>query len=207
MEIAQPVQKSFGVLKFVKFSLLAIFIGLILLEAVYNCIHARSLVPFISTIGDKLLYATNELSLASKQVINQGGLYVRTADFWTGVWNFIKINADFYLSFYTLFMWIFVFAWIIARTPFSDNTKTFQNYFFAVIIFFLIQGIFILSMEGVKKNIDCFSGCKKGALDYFISPLTSFKDFFLALDYILRPLFGVVHKIDKPVNITFAEKP
>ena len=198
-----PATQTFSFLRFLKFAFLAIFIGLILIEAVYNCAHEHSLTPFITTIGNKLIYATNELSVASKQVITQGNWYIPTPNFWSGAWNFILLNMNFYTSFYTFFMWIWVFSWLIARTPFSDTTKVFQNYFFALVIFFLIQGIFILAMAGVSKNINCFSGCEQGAIEYLISPITSFKDFFSALYIILTPAFHVANNIDKPANITF----
>jgi hypothetical protein len=133
MEIPSAPTSTFSFLKFVKFSLLIVFISLLLLEAVYNSFHAQSITPFITTIGKQLSSSTNELSVASKMVIEQQGYYQRTPDFWTGIWKFFLINMKFFLSFYTLFMWIFVFKWIISKTPFSDSSKTFQNYFFAII--------------------------------------------------------------------------
>lgn len=193
-----PVASAgWGFLKVLKFGLLFVFIGLILLEAVYVSVHQRSVAPFITTIGNRLAYSTNELSLASKEVISQGGIYKKTPDYWTGVWNFLKINYTFFISFYTLFMWIVVFAWLIARSPFSNKNNVFANYFFAVILFLLIQGIFILSMGAVNKTIDCFSGCDNSSIGYLISPVTSFKDFFIALEYILEPGFKLADDINK----------
>ena len=152
----------------------------------------------MTTIGNRLVYSTNQLSLASKEVIQQGNWYKSTPDYWTGIWNFLKINYTFFISFYTLFMWLFVFSWIIGHlTPFSNKDNIFINYFFAIIIFFLLQGIFILGMGAVNKTIDCFSGCENSSIGYLISPITSFKDFFTALEIILNPAFKVADDMNK----------
>jgi len=192
-----------GFFKATSLSLSLIFIIITLVSIIYTGLHEKSFEPVIRELGNKFLYATQQLSSSSLQIIEQGGILPTSGGFWGSTWSFLVTMATFFSSFYIIYLWIFVLSKVISMSPFSENGKTFINYTLAIIIFLLLQSIILFTAAGINKELDCFSGCEKSTIKYLSTPYLSFYNFYKAVPYFLKPAMDIGDKVlnKNPANI------
>ncbi len=187
-----------GVFRIFSISFLALFIVIELIQIVYLGIQTRSFQPVLTELGGKFLYTTQQLSNESKQLIAQGGVPINSVNLTvnpiSGIWGVVKELSNFFTIIYTVFLWLKILTWLFGHSPFSNTSNAFKNVMFAVFIFVFFQSALIITTEAINHNIDCFSGCgEKSVSNYVLTPILSFKDFFQAIPYIIKPISQVAN--------------
>lgn len=191
----QPVTQASGMsfFRILSFSFLGIFIFLLLINTLYVAIEEKSIMPVLKNLGDTFLLSTEHISDISKEIVANDGGYIRSDDFWTGIWNYIKMYGMLYIYLYSIYCWFAILIWIYGHSPFSDTSLQFKNFFLALITFILLQSILLLAYAGVNKEVGCFYDCPKSAIYWIELPVTWIIDFLKALPLILKPANQMAH--------------
>lgn len=189
-----------GIFKIFSISFLALFIIIELIQIVYLGIQTKSFQPILTELGGKFLYSTQQLSNESKQLIAQGGVPIESINLTinpiSGIWGVIKELSNFFTIIYTVFIWLKILTWLFGHSPFSNTSNAFKNVMFAIFIFLFLQSALITTTAAIQHNIDCFSGCgDKSVSSYLLTPVLSFKDFFQAIPYIIKPISQVANTV------------
>ena len=129
------------------FSSIFLLIFIVFINATIKSVENRSIKPFITDIGGRLLYTTIQLGKVSEKILNEGGIFDFGKGFFTGIWQFIVRFSDLFSNIILLYMWIKAIGWLSGKSFISDTSRWFLNYFIiAPGIFFTLQ-IFIFYVQ------------------------------------------------------------
>ena len=92
IQAISPVGRKVGFFKVLSFSFLSIYIFLLLVNTIYVAIDSRSIMPVIKNLGDTFLLSSQHISDISKEIVSNNGGYIQSPDFFTGIWNYLKIK-------------------------------------------------------------------------------------------------------------------
>lgn len=186
LRIAQK-SSGMGLFGFLTYGFLSLFIFLLICNTIYIGLQEKSFTPMLTNLGNTFLLSTQHISEISKEITQQGGAYVRTTDFWSGVGSYIWMYAKLFLYLYTIYGWLWLIMLILEWSPLYTGGHKFTVLLLAFGIFFVLQALILLGNAGIAKEIGCFSGCDKSVIYYFTLPVMWLKDLFVALPYIIKP--------------------
>jgi len=186
---------GFSLFRFLSIGFLSLFLVLLLINTIYIAVEQRSIYPVISNLGNTFLLSTQHISELSNDIIEKGGGYERTEDFWTGIWRYICVYGKLFIALYTIYCWIWILMTLFAWSPFSDGSSHFKNLSLAIITFILLQSIILLGNAAVTKNVGCFNGCENSVIYYLATPVKWIWDFIRAVPLIIRPTGHITHTL------------
>ncbi|MAG47076.1 hypothetical protein CL617_00590 [archaeon] len=171
-----------------RFKIMFIFVLFILLNSIIIGVQAKDFTPVVQDLGNRLLTPTLQIQEFSQEVIENEGLYERTPHYWGGMGNFLFDIWGIFTQFYLIMIWLGVLALVSRKIILWDDSKGASSYLIAIGLFFLLQMLYIASMD-------------KGTI---LSPIIAFKDLVIALPYLVEPLaeLGDVIINDNISNIT-----
>jgi len=177
--------KGFGFI--FRLRLMFFFILFIFINSVIIGVEAGSVDVVLDDLGNRFLSPTLKIQEFSLEVIENQGFYQSTPKVWGGLWNVLFDLWGVGLQFYIIMIWLSVLAWIMSISPFSDKSRTFTNWCFAIFFFFVIQVLYLL-----------ITG--KGD---FLTPFYAFRDLFRALPFIVKPIAAFGDTIsNSPINVS-----
>ena len=158
--------------KKLRWFLMFLIFGIMLINAVIISVEAQSIEPGISYVGEKFLYTTLNLGEESEKIIEQGGAYPTADGFFENLWNFLKNFYGIFTAFFIIYIWIKVLSLIYLNAILFDTSKQPIAFLLAVITFFGLQMLFISAFAG-------------GSL---MEPFRAFGSFFKSVPYIFKPM-------------------
>lgn len=191
--------KNIPLFKFLSTFFLISYITLFLLNVSYLCYQQGSLTPVLTELGNKFLFMTKQLQESSESVIANNGIF-SFSDPWYGIKNNFFLFTNFFLSLYTIYIWIKILMLGSAYLITKNKESFIVNFLIAIFIFILLQAIIILGVNAVNKEIDCFVGCDNSVVNSLITPITSFMSLFRALPYLIIPSYKIVSDIKEEVS-------
>lgn len=182
--------------KYLKISIFFILLFLSLLNSGVNSYKEKSIMPFVNDIGGKLFLSTKTLAVESKNIINNDNLY----DFSKGKikgFVYLIINlSKFIFPLLIIYLYLKFFSFLYSNI---NQTSKLAQMTFAILTFYIIQIIFILSVDAIAGNIHS----AKDAANDLIIPLKAIMLFFRAVFVIILPMSNRVNTFLKiPENIT-----
>ena len=100
-----------------KWILLFLVFGIMLINAVIISVEAKNVEPGIKYIGGKLMYTTQSLGEESNKIIEQKGIYPTGNGFLENLWNFLKNFYGIFTAFFIIYIWIKVLSLIYLNAP------------------------------------------------------------------------------------------
>jgi len=173
--------------KKLRWFLMFLIFGIMLINAVIISVEAQSIEPGISYVGEKFLYTTQNLGEESEKIIEQGGAYPTADGFFENLWNFLKNFYGIFTALFIMYVWIKILALIFLHGVLFDTSKQPVAIFLAILAFFGLQMLFI-------------AGFGSGSL---MTPFKSFISFFKSIPYVIKPLAKISDTFVKSgVNVT-----
>ena len=171
-----------------KLRILFIFLAFILINAIILGIQAGSVEVVIKDLGNRFLTPTLALQQTSSYIINNQGLYTPTDSSFSNLFTIISNIFDILTHFYIIILWVALLSIIIRHLILWDSSKVAVAYVIAFIFFIGIQMI-LLSFNNEAE---------------MMTPIYSFRDFFLSLPYIISPISQISEDImgQQTKNIT-----
>ncbi len=163
-------------------------IAIIFANAISESIRTKSFEPLVNEVGSRLLLVTQNIEDASQEVIDKQGVYNPEGGFFGDTWEVISTFAELIFAMMMFYMWIKVLMFIFSHSFLSENDKWFVNFALSLMMFFILEVIFIITAAAINNEIT-------GAFDVFrlmAIPITSFIAFFKAIPYILSPIANTV---------------
>ena len=177
--------------------LLIIFI--LLINAVVIAIQQRSAWAGIQDLGSRFIYASNQLSKDSKQIILMQGIYNSKEGWAVGGFHTFLLLLSLMNSFLTVFLWIQLIYKIIPFTPISNNADALMsNTLLAVSIFLIFQMLVISVTAGVNGEMKDM----KTGVSILMTPVTCYIDFAKATPYLLSPIVKNIDWVSPKSNLT-----
>lgn len=174
-------------LKKLKWILMFLVFGIMLINAVIISVEAKSVEPGIIYIGGKFMYTTQNLGEESEKIISQGGVYPTEDGFFKNLRNFLKNFYGIFAALFIMYIWIKVLSLIFLHGVLFDTSKQPVAFFLAIIAFFGLQMLFISAFAG-------------GSLT---EPFRAFGSFFKSLPYMIKPLAKIGDKfVDSGMNVS-----
>ena len=136
-------------------------------------------------IGNEILAPTLHIQETALEIIQQGGVYSPTENFFGGVWDMFKKYGNVLFDFIDLFVWFMIIKWFVVRLLTGDTSRITSNYLITIVIFYFVEVISILATTDLGWE----------ALGI---PIMAFKDFFRALPYLLP--FNKTDNIKETIN-------
>lgn len=149
----------------------------------------------IKYIGNRLLSPTLGLQEDSQEIISEESWWISDTDKWyVNLWHTLKNTVSLLGYLITIYLWLNVLAWISKKIIVQDDSKTTASWLIAIIMFLLIQMVLLATLN--DKSI--------------VTPLLAFRDFGLALLYIIPPLSRIADKfvgtggenVSEVINVT-----
>jgi hypothetical protein len=164
---------GFGIFSIFKYVILSLVFGIMLMNAIILSIEGNSIEPGVKYLGLKFTTVTNNLQIHSQQIIDQGGLWVSNDSIGSNLWQLIKYLWNISNDLLIIYTWLLVLAWIAKKAIVFDDSKTTSAWLIAIILFMLLQFIFILAFtnENMMVPINAFITFGK-SLPYIIKPVT-----------------------------------
>ena len=192
------IGKTFAFAKnFLFFGLLFITFLIIFSNAIVLSINQKSIDPLLNELGSRFFFASQSLEEASQAIIDQGGVYDSSGAWYSKIWSVISNSAELLFAILVVFTWIRVLAWIVKKSPLSNESNWFINYSLGLIAFIVIAGIATVVRAAVAGDITSYTH----AIYLLSLPVKSFITFFKALPYILSPIANILGKRHSAVNI------
>jgi len=178
-----------------------IIILLFLAQIVVSSIQQQSLEPVIRGIGEKFFLSTQSLSIEANTLINNKGItFTKISDF-SALFVVGKSLLSIFESFLIILFWLQIIYYIVGVLPFSTRDKVFRNVVLSILIFIFFQSLFILSVNSINKNVDCFAGCQKSITNYLVMPIKCFIDFSKSIPYLLKPIENLTNITLPNINL------
>jgi hypothetical protein len=194
IQAAQGVSRL-GFFGMLSYGFLTLFVLLLVLNTVYIALEQKSITPVLKNLGDALLFGTQHISEISREIITNNGGYIRTADFWSGIGNYIWMYAKLFIYTYSIYGWFLLIMMLLEWGPLYTGGHKFSVFLLAAMIFIMLQSIILLGNAAVTKTIDCFSGCPNSVMYYIGLPVTWIWDLVKAFPLIIKPGIDVSSKI------------
>jgi len=172
-------------------SILIIALIFIFANAVFQGIQEKSFEPVAKDIGNKFFLASKNLQVASQEIIDNKGVYNIEDYSLTKIWNVFYNSSNLLSSIIIIITWIQVFMFIYKKSFFSDESHWFNNFFFSLITFIIIEAIAILSMSAINHEINSY----KDVFLLISYPIISFYTFIKTMPYILSPVAERINDI------------
>ena len=192
----------FSFRRLLTYSFLTIIFFLIFANAISKSIEARSFEPLVTDIGGRFAYSTRELNRASLEVEENPRILDFSSGFFKGLWHGILVYSDLISSFSIIFLWIYLLAKLIGFSPFSDTSNVFRNYFMAIIIFFILQSMFLLATIAVEGNATGFTTGDNSIVYNLMLPFKAFGNFFRVIPILLSPFVRTIERFSDSPNMT-----
>lgn len=181
--------------KIFTFSLISFFLFVIFVNAITESVQQRSVVPLITDIGGRFLLASQNLEDSSMQIIEQGYVWIREGGYWRGLWQSILSLSDFISNAVIIWLWIKLLAFLISISWISDRSRAFVNYSLGILIFIVLQIMFIIINAAVTGTITGFVGGDNSVVYLIMLPFKSIYTFFKAFLLIFTPLGRIGKRI------------
>jgi len=164
---------SSGIAKIFGNKVFMIFMIFILLNIVIIGIENKSIEPALQELGERLFSPTVVIDDFFKNIIeNKGILFDSNAVFKSSL-GLILFVFTLISQLYLMIAWICLLSFAIKHVIISDSSKTFASILISIILFMLIQVIYILIF---RKEVSPWV------------PITVFIDMFKAAPYIVKPI-------------------
>jgi len=174
--------KGLGFLAKIRFGFFFFVFLIIFMKSLIPLATEGDIQPFIQEVGGRIVHAVQNLNTESLKIITNGFILDTSQGFWSGIWDMIVVYAILWFALYTIYIWIKVIAWLVEKSPFGDSSRFFANYSIAVLIFFTLQLIFLMT-----------TGLSVGESSKLI--FESFRNFFKALPIIFFPIGELAEKV------------
>lgn len=194
LQAAQGVSKL-GFFGMISYGFLTLFVLLLVLNTIYVAVQEKSFTPVIKNLGETLLLSTQQVSEISREIIANDGAYIKTDNFWTGIWNYISMYGKLFIYIYSIYGWIWFIMLLLEWGPLYTGGHKFSVLLLALMIFFTLQALILVGNAGISKDIDCFSGCDKSVMYYVTLPVTWIFDLVKAMPLIIKPGTSIASKV------------
>lgn len=187
-----PAAKTgvFVLWKYIKYTSMFLLFLALFLGSIIESVQTRSLEPMLYDLGGTLLLSTNELASTSQDIISTGNIYDFSNGVWHGIWNLLTLAAEFIAAAWIVYVWIKMFAWIVAQTPFSFPGNNFTNYSFGTLIYMVLQMLAITVLAAAFGKI----GSITDAIGYMTVPWKALILFFKAIFVFFVPASEYIDK-------------
>lgn len=180
-----------GILKLFSRTLFFVFLFIFLINIAYTALETRSFEPVIKEIGGNLVFASLEISELSKEIVEKGIIFDTSESIAMGIWNFIKTYGMLFMYLYIIWAWIYMIIWIVPYVGLANESDRMKVVIVSVIIFILLQSLFLVINAGVNHEIDSFSQ----AMTIMAKPLTCYADLYRAGRVMVKPFADISSKI------------
>ena len=161
------------------------FIFFLLISAGYKSYEAHSLEPFFTDIGNRLILTSSTLYAESNAIVENNG-FTCLKDNWQlqyYICVFVTLSR-FLLAIMTIYWWIYIFYWLYGHSPLSEPGQWFKNVSLAIITYFILEILALISIAAVNGDIIGWVG--QSSITYYIMvPFTSLWEVVRALRYIV----------------------
>lgn len=179
----------FGVLSRFKISLFLFVFFIIFIQAAIVGIQEGSFTPFFTKIAGEFILATDNLNAHSLAIIEEGGIWNVELGFFARLWDFIKNIWNYIESIVIIYFWIKILMLLFLYGVIMDTSKAPTAWIFAIIVFLMVQPLAMVS----------FGERFGGSGDPWIV-FTSFKNFFISIPYIFKPISSVAERFARDVS-------
>jgi magnesium-transporting ATPase (P-type) len=149
------------------------FMVFILLNVIIIGIENKSIEPALQELGERLFSPTVVIDDFLKNIIDNKGILFDSSDVFKSSFGLILFVITLISQFYLMIAWICLLSFVIKHVLISDSSKAFASILISIILFILIQIIYILIF---RKEVSPWV------------PITVFIDMFKAAPYIVKPI-------------------
>jgi len=168
--------KGISIKSYLFYGFLIYIFFFIIFGAIVESVQTKSPQPLVDKLGSKFLMVTNDLSEQSKNIISTNVIWDSSKGVFNAFLSAFKVLSSFFSAFIMVFLWIKLLKLIIEHSPLSGGKDNFfTNTLWALILFFVLQIIFILLYQ-------------KGSI---LVPFLAFSDFVRALVHLIMPLSNI----------------
>jgi len=162
-----------------RWKIISFFLIIILIQSISIALSAGDLDEGLKLIATQLITPTIGLQNAAIYIIQNGAIWKDTGNIFVDMWNFISSSLVLITQIYIFFFWIALFAFIVRKSPLSNESNWFINYSLGTIFFFLIQMLYIsqANLGSIWRPFESIAIFIK-SIPYLINPISdSAKDF------------------------------
>ena len=169
----------FKLRKLLSFSLLGIFLVIILINSIVISVENKSIEPAIKDLGNRFIYSTEKINDISVQIIEQGGLTLPDNGFFSNTWLFLTTFSELFTQCYILYLWIKIFSWVCLRFVLWDDSKTTTASLISILFVYFIQALLLAKKGGsMMMPIEAIINLIK-SIPYIIQPAKDIADNFV----------------------------
>ena len=168
-----------------RFTFMLMLFLFLIINAIIISIESGNPQDGIMDIGKRIALATNELQTESQSIIDKGEIYTEDTNLFSKFFLVFKVYFRMIMSILTIAAWIYVFYWISSKFIISNTSAPFPSILVALIIFFLLQILFLLGSMGLGI-------IEITVKDAFIIPIKAFYTFFKAIPLLFLPFRDIL---------------
>ncbi|MFW6233639.1 MAG: hypothetical protein ACOC3Z_03180 [Nanoarchaeota archaeon] len=172
------VTKSSGIVKygalFYLKSLIFVIWMIFIVFSLYSAYQDNKLPGVFEYLGGEVAIPTFQINEISQDLIEQGGTYQKTSEgFFVNSLDMLKTYWNLIFAFISVWVWVNIFKMFFVAVVTGDTSRVTSNWIGAILMFFLIQIIFI-----------GFFRAELGLAGISI-PFRAFYNFFKAIPYLI----------------------
>lgn len=164
---------------FIKSKTTIVFLIFILLSAIMGGIQNKSIEYSINDLGSRLITPSIKIQNFTSEIINNKGLIVVKNTTFSKIMEYGILLFNIFSQIYIIVLWIMLLSWISSFIVLRDSSQRLGALMVGIILFLGIQITYI----SISK------------LGNPLSPIYMFRDLWIALGYLIKPMSEIAEKI------------
>ena len=207
LQVAKNILGLGNAVDLISFSLLTVFLVILVISVIDDSIKERSVIPVIEKLGSRMAFVTHEAGTLAKNIMDRGGVYERNEDnFFKGIWRFLSVYGRLYFLLYIIYIWILLIFKALPYLTGIDQTSVLRLGAISILVFLALQSLFITFQAHYRGEIDSFNEGDKSVVNLIASPIYDLYNLVKVVPFLIKPVVGIAERVIPGENYPRGEK-